>query len=102
MNDILYNAEDIKTFLKKEYDLDWKNYEVIKNGCKYCMTDKCFKGGLKIVAIVYRGQTVEIYTITISNNSFNVYGKSNQKKNEKWKKLLIKKCNQEQIDAQGL
>lgn len=98
MTKSIYTVEDIKEFLQQEYDLDWINYEIIKNGHKVCIKDKQLKSSLRALFIVYRGKIKEFYTVSVSNEGFSVYGKTSQHKSKHWRKFLVEKYNQVQAN----
>ena len=97
MPERLYTVNDIKQFFKDEYDLDWRDCEVVKDGYKSCIKNRHFnKSCLRAPLVVYRGKVKEIYWVNVSNRYFSVYGKNNQHKSRRWQKLLENKQIQEQ------
>ena len=99
MAERLYTLEDIKQFLKNEYDLDWRDCEVVKDGYKSRIKDRHFnKSCLRAPVVVYRGKFKEIYWINVSNRYFSVYGKNNHNKTKYWQKFLKEKREQKQIN----
>ncbi len=95
MAERLYTLEDIKNFLKEEYDLDWRDYEIIKNGHAVKISDRDFNQScLCAPAIVYRRELKEIYLLKITNKYFGVYGKNSQNKTRRWRQLMAYRYDQ--------
>jgi hypothetical protein len=92
----LYTLQDIKDFLKNEYNIDWQG-AVVKNGkIIYLKEDDLHNPSLRILAIVNENNSKAMYRIAVSNTSFGVYGKSSYHKSKRWQKILAERLTQEQ------
>ena len=93
----LYTLKDIKDFLKKEYDMDWKRYAIVKNGkAIYLKEDDLKNSSMSVLAIVNENGSKAMHRLAISNTRFDVYGKSHYQKSRRWQKMLAERLNQEQ------
>ena len=96
MNKRLFTLQDIKDFLMQEYELDWRNFEVLQNGHRYSLRElDVKKQELVIQVFVYRNSKLEINRLYVSNKSFTMFGNNTQAKLRKWRNLMRSKLEQE-------
>lgn len=98
----LYNLQDIYDFLKDYYNLEWRDFRILEQGCArpFKMTD-FKKSQVSVPALLQSDECKdEICWLTISNRYFVVYGHGennrNKTKTKLWQAYLAKKYTQEQ------
>jgi len=97
-----YKLQDVKDFLKEYYNLDWRNFLIIKDGHTIPIKMRDFnKTCLRVPAVLYHGDSKQICWLSVSNRHFQVYGyqddkKSNRLKNKLWLDFITKRHSQEQ------
>ena len=102
MEEKKYKLQDVYDFLKEYYNLEWRNFLIIKDGYKVSIKMRDFNQTcLRVPAVLYHGQNKEICWLIVSNKYFQVYGYGynrnvNKHKNKLWIDFLAKRHNQEQ------
>ena len=97
-----YKLQDVKDFLKEYYNLDWRNFLIIKDGKSIAIKMRDFNQScLRVPAVLYHGENEKkICWLSISNTYFSVYGydvkDKNNHKNQLWVDFIAKEYNQEQ------
>ncbi len=96
----LYKLKDIYDFLQEYYNLEWRDFMIIRHECAFPIQVNDFnKSCLRVPAVLYKGEQKQICWISVSNTYFNVYGydeNRNKNKSKLWRELLAKQNNQEQ------
>ncbi|MBQ7798336.1 MAG: hypothetical protein IJ371_04365 [Clostridia bacterium] len=96
-----YKLQDVYDFLKEYYNLEWRNFLIIKDSHTIPIKMSDFKKScLSIPAVLWHGETKEICWMTVSNRYFVVYGygenNRNKSKTKLWIDFIAKRHNQEQ------
>ena len=98
-----YKLKDVYDFLKEYYNLEWRNFLIIKDGHTIPIKMSDFnKSCLRVPAVLYHGKTKQICWLTVSNRHFQVYGhgdndkNNNRRKNKLWLDFIARRHNQEQ------